>query len=111
MEHTGACIFRYVPIFIENICLDFLSELNKNYENKAERSQQQQQQVLTGAVPSPSAVITRGTEPPVQSSGRVSRSASTDSGGFPDTGFKMPENFDIPQDYIQQIVPKRTPGK
>ena len=28
-----------------------------------------------------------------------------------DYGFKMPENFDIPQDYIQLIVPKKSLGK
>jgi len=27
-----------------------------------------------------------------------------------DYGFKMPENFDIPQDYIQLIVPKKSLG-
>jgi hypothetical protein len=76
-------------------------------------SQKQEQQPIpaSSSSSSSSAVISLRTEPQL-SAGRISRSASTDdSGGFADSGFKMPENFDIPQDYIQQIVPKRTPGK
>ena len=86
---------------VHQICifLDFLSELNKNCENKAERELQ------------PVAVAKPATFPDA-ATGRVSRSASIEEGGgFADNGFKMPENFDIPQDYIQQIVPKRSTGK
>jgi hypothetical protein len=124
-KHCGSATLVYTEL---NFCADFLSELNRTYENTAGKDLPSAITAVP-AVPPPTAVPAvkpgdlRGEEIHYQASAEDDEAHGaeqpeevkndlddTSDGGGQDYGFKMPENFDIPQDYIQQIVPKRSLG-
>jgi hypothetical protein len=105
--------------------IDFLSELNKSYEKKAERQippvRSPPSPVLSPPLTSPPVSpypfneVDAHAQPSCDAAGgsSVTETVELDAGeaAEADYGFKMPENFDIPQDYIQLIVPKKSLGK
>ena len=98
--------FRY---YINIFSLDFLSELNKTYEKRAEQDLRPESSTPVNPPPPPASQQLSGQD---LFSTSLEKTEQEEGEEFQeDQGFKMPENFDIPQDYIQLIVPKRSKGK
>lgn len=100
-----------------NICLVFLDELNKVHGSKEEVKDATENIIEEGThteEQSDSPVFTNDNEESAEDENDLypelenDQNSSLDSVDRSDNEFKMPENFDIPQDYIQEIVPKKS---